>query len=331
MKTPRAFSLLEMMVAMALAGIIAASAIGAGTAINRVMVDSRRRVVVWDEAKRVEEALLSRVQEAGGDPLAAFQSVIVEDSCVADASRGLPDCFGADRITIISARADVPSCDVEASGATLRVDAADPCCITPDFTGPAILVLPNEVVTRSLHNPNVPSCHVTAPPGQGNPVPKTLTNGTKGTLALVTMETIFPRRKGATNEYELLVWRDAGSPGNNKVDVGELQLFADRIYDFQIALGFDSNPEDNDVVDTNSSTDEWLGNAEAIPPSLPPSIAASQLRMIDIAVAVGVPAERFTDQPVKLLNRATPISPSNIYLAATRGQVTFRNLNISVP
>ena len=328
MKRHRAFSLLEMMVAMALAGIIAASAIGAGTAINRVMVDSRRRVVVWDEAKRVEEALLSRVQEAGGDPLAAFQSVIVEDNCAADAARNLPDCFGADRITIVTTRADVPSCKVVALGATLRGDPPSTCCITSAFTGPALVVRPDKFITVSLHNPNIPSCQVTAPPGQGNPTPQSLIDGT---LALVTIETIFPRRKGANGEYELLVWKDAGTPGNGRVDPDELQLFADRIYDFQIALGYDSSPEDSDVVDTTSSSDEWLGNAEPIPATLPTSMVSSQLRMIDIAVVVGVPAERFTDNPVKLHNRAVAVQPNKIYLAATRGQVTFRSLNISVP
>ncbi len=329
MKQHRAFSLIEMMVAMAIAGIIAASAIGAGMAINRVMVDTRRRVVVWDEAKRVEEALLSRVQEAGGDPMAAYQSVFVEDNCVADPVRNLPGCAGADRITIVTARPGFPSCDVTNVGVVLKGVASPPCCLTTDFTGAAVLVKKDgSVVTLSLHSPNTSSCQVNAPPGQGNPGPAALGDGQ---LALITTQTIFPRLKGATGEYELMLWTDKGSPGNGKVDASELQLFADRVFDFQIALGYDTNPEDGDVVDTNSTTDEWLGNAEAIPATIPASIAASQLRMVDFAVAVGAPAERFTDQPVQLLNRATAIQPANIYLAATRGQVTFRNLNISVP
>ena len=322
---------MEMMVAMSMAGIIGAAAIGAGMMLNRSMVDTRRRAVVWDEAKRVEEALLSKVQEAGGDPMASFQSIFVEDNCAADPTRLLPACAGADRITIVSAKAGSPVCAVEVNGANL-MGTESPCCITGAMTGPAIFVRADGVaITLSLHSPNTSSCQVGAPPGQGNPVPPALGGtGTKGHLALTTVETLFPRLKGA-GEYELIQWIDTGAPGNGRADGAELRLIADRIYDFQLALGYDGNPEDGEVLDANSSTDEWIGNAEAVGASLPSPLVASQLRMIDIAVAVGTPAQMFTNQPVQLLNRSAPINPTGIYLAATRGQVAFRNLNISVP
>jgi prepilin-type N-terminal cleavage/methylation domain-containing protein len=335
MTTPlhhRGFTLVEMMVAMAMAGVLAASALGAGMAIHNVLVDTRRRVVVWDEAKRVEEALLSRVQEAGGDPMAAADSIIVEDNCAADPTRLLPACAGADRITIMSAPASTPSCRVDPVGTTLR-DPQHPttCCITAAFAGPAVLLADDgDVITLDLHSPNVASCQVTAPMGQGNPGPKTLKPGVLALLGPGNIETIFPRSKGANGEYELMVWKDAGTPGNGRVDPNELELFADRLYDFQIALGYDSNPEDGDVVDTNSATDEWIGNAEVVGATLPTGVARSQLRMIDLAIAIGVPSSRF-NTPVQLLNRTAPIAPTNTYLAATRGQVGFRNLNLSVP
>jgi prepilin-type N-terminal cleavage/methylation domain-containing protein len=60
MRHTRAFSLLEMVVALAMSAVIAAAAVAAGAAINSVMGDNRRRAVVWDETKRLEEALLSR-------------------------------------------------------------------------------------------------------------------------------------------------------------------------------------------------------------------------------------------------------------------------------
>lgn len=326
----RGFSLLEMMVAMAMAGVLAASAIGAGMAIHNVLADTRHRVVVWDEAKRLEEALLSRVQEAGGDPMAAYQSVIVEDNCVADAARLLPTCAGADRLTILSARAGTKTCEVNPVGATLKdtTTSPAPCCIDATFVGPAVLLaFDGDVVSLDLHSPNTSSCQVTAPMGQGNPSPKALKPGVLAMLGNV--ETIFPRSKGSNGEYELMVWTDVGSPGNGQVDATELQLFADRVYDFQIALGYDSSPEDGDVVDANSSTDEWVGNAEAVT-GLPTGVSASQLRMIDIAVAIGVPSSR-VNTSAQLLNRSTPVAPVDVYLAATRGQVGFRNLNLSVP
>lgn len=328
----RGFTLLEMMVAMALAGVLAASALGAGMAIHNVLVDTRRRVVVWDEAKRVEEALLSHVQEAGGDPMAAADSIIVEDNCLADPTRLLPDCAGADRITIMRTSASSASCTVTPSGTTLKDTTVGPapCCIDASFVGPAVLLaFDGDVITLNLHSPNTSSCQVVAPRGQGNPGTPALKPGVLALLGAGNIETIFPRSKGTNGEYELLVWKDVGAPPNGRVDPDELELFADRLWDFQIALGYDSSPEDGDVVDNNSNSDEWVGNAEVVS-GLPTGVSRSQLRMIDIAVAVGVPSSRF-NSPVQLLNRTAPLTPNNVYLAATRGQVGFRNLNLSVP
>ena len=327
----RGFTLIEVLVTLVIASIVAATAVSAGAVINRILTDTRRHAVTWSEVKRIEEALLSRVQQAGGDPMAAYQSVIVEDNCGADPARLLPGCDGADRLTILAVRSDLPSCTVTASGVVLKgtATAPAPCCITTDFVGPAVLIKNDgSVVTLSLHNPNTSACQVNAPAGQGNPGPVVLGDGI---LALITSETLFPRRVSADGEYELLLWRDKGAPGNNKVDADEVQVFADRLWDFQVALGFDGSPEDGDVVDTNSTTDEWLGNAEPIPALLSSVVAPSQLRMIDIAIIVGVRSERAAVVPIKLLNRATAVAPPGVYLAATRGQVGFRNLNISVP
>ena len=52
MKT-RAFSLVELMIALAMATAISAAALMASAQIGRVMSDTRRRVIVLDEAKRI--------------------------------------------------------------------------------------------------------------------------------------------------------------------------------------------------------------------------------------------------------------------------------------
>lgn len=332
----RAFSLMELMVALVLAGIIGGIAVGAGMNINRALVDTRRRAVVWDETKRLEEALLSRVQEAGGDPLAPHQAIVVEDNCTADGTRGLPDCAGADRLTVFTVK-PIRTCAVIATGAVLKAGPADSdaCCVEPGadplaFEGQAALLIPTTVgapaISVFLHTVNGASCQVDAPPGQGNVLPTALVNGT---LALVDVRTIFPEKHGA--EYHLMQWVDVGAPANGSLDPGEAQLIADRVFDFQIALGYDGNPEDGDIVDNGNNSDEWAANAVGETGAIPAPATADQLRMIDIAIVVGVKANGFNTQSIRLLNRATPVTVPGFYLAATRGQVGFRNLNVSVP
>jgi type II secretory pathway pseudopilin PulG len=333
----RAFTLLEMAVSLAMAGAIAAVAVGAGMHVNRALVETRRRSQVWDEAKRLEEAVLSLVQEAGGDPMPAWASVFVEDACDEDVDRKLPSCDGADRITVLSAEPNRPICRVQVSGATLQavVSGSGTCCLagfSGSTTASAVLMTDaNEAVTATLTSLNLSSCSAVAAPGHGNPTPGTFADGR---LALMRAVTLFPRRKAGTDkEYELMAWVDRGVPGtppDGEVGEGELVLIADRVFDFQIALGYDHNPEDGDVVENGSTTDEFFGNAEAVAPSSAPFVR-DQLRMIDVAVAVGTPGDRFTGEPFRLHNRSQPLTIAGHYVAIARGQVAFRNLNVSLP
>jgi prepilin-type N-terminal cleavage/methylation domain-containing protein len=332
------FTLIELAVSLAMAGIIALVAVGAGMQVNRALVETRRRAVVWDEAKRLEEALLSTVREAGGDPMAAWQSVIVEDNCAANGDRNLPSCNGADRLTVLSAEPARPACTVQVTGATLVGSPSSPCCLdgfSGSTTAAAVLVTEDKrVFTLTLTSLDRPNCRVNIQPGQGNPTPSTVGTGSRGQVALMRPVTIFPRQKTDSSEYELLRWTDLGTPAtpaNGVADEGEVQLVADRVYDFQIALGYDGNPENGDVLDNGTNADELFGNAEAIPATLPTPFVADQLRTIDIAIAVGAPADRFTGKAFRLHNRASALAPAGVYVAVTRGQVAFRNLNVSLP
>ncbi|MDP2342532.1 MAG: prepilin-type N-terminal cleavage/methylation domain-containing protein [Deltaproteobacteria bacterium] len=334
----RGFTLLELMVAMAIATIIGAAAVGAGMLLNRVMVDTRKRAVLWDEAKRLEEAMLSQLQEAGGDPLRPHEAILVENNC--GARDGMPSCDGADRITITRSRIGLPPCKVSGtSGANLDVDAVSGvCCLfmaadgSPLATSPweqrAALLLRADgtLVSLNLHNATNGTCKVNAPPGQGNPNPKLLS---AGTLVAVEAVTIYPSPQGSTGEYQLVQWIDGpigGVVGNGTVDPSEILLIADHVYDFQVALGYDGNPENGESIDVASTSDEWLGNAAG--DALNPVISLDQLRMIGIGIAVGVPSGRTIG--AQLLDGPVRTRPG-IYMATTRGSVMMRNLNIALP
>ena len=76
----RGFTLMEAMVALAMAGVIIAGASSAVMAINRNVAEQGRRAAAWDEAKRLEEFLIARMQGAGGGEVRPFASVLVEDA-----------------------------------------------------------------------------------------------------------------------------------------------------------------------------------------------------------------------------------------------------------
>lgn len=331
----RAFTLIELLVAMAIATIIAAVAVGAGMLLNRTMVDTRKRAAVWDEAKRLEEAMLSQLQEAGGDPLRPHQAILVENDCTA--RDGMPTCFGADRINITRARPGLPACKVSGnSGANLNVDAlSGVCCLFIDETGAtvstspwerqaALLVKPDGSV-EALHLHTASDCKINAPKGQGNPGVPALG---AGTLVAVEVVTIFPMRQPG-GDYQLAQWIDASvgaAVPNGVVDPDELLLIADRVFDFQVALGFDGAPEDGEVIDLGTNADEWFGNASG--DALPSSVSPDQLRMVGVGIVVGTRSDRARSAQVL---DGGPKSIPGMYLATTRGTVMMRNLNIALP
>jgi prepilin-type N-terminal cleavage/methylation domain-containing protein len=337
----RAFTLLELAVSMAIATIIGAAAVGAGMLLNRIMVDTRKRAVLWDEAKRLEETMLSQLQEAGGDPLRPHESILVENNC--GARDGMPPCFGADRITITRARPNVPKCKVTgAGGAVLNVERdaiTGVCCLFSNINGGAVATSPFERVSAvlvrdngsvqsiNLHNASEPPCNVNAPRGQGNPASLSLG---PGTLVAVDAVTLYPARQSSvTGEYQLIQWTDApegAAVGDGVVDPSEILLVAERVFDFQVALGYDGNPENGEAIDLASASDEWFGNAGG--DALPAVITPDQLRMIAVGIVVGTPSGRVVGAQV--LDGPARSAPG-FYMATTRGSVMLRNLNIALP
>lgn len=333
----RAFTLLEMMIAMAMAGIIAAAGLASGMFINRNLVESRKRLALRDEAKRLEEALLTIVQQAGGDPLRPHQAIVVENNgCPAHS--GLPACpTNVDRLTISSADETLPACKVVGvSGDNLDIIPSGPnaCCLRPtspassEFEGRNAFLLRDDgvLVPLKLHNVHG-GCFVNVPPGLGNPPVSDL--GT-GTLVAVDTRVLFtqpdPDLAGA---LQLIEWRDQGtptSPPDDLVQTEELTLVADHVFDFQVALGYDGDG-DGSVDDTGSTTDEWASTV--VGDALPGTISDDELRMIGIGVIVGGPMQS-GGSPTRVYDGDTH-TPAGVYTVATQSKVAIRNLNVSVP
>jgi prepilin-type N-terminal cleavage/methylation domain-containing protein len=352
---PRAFTLMELMVAMAMAAAIGTAAVMAGVQMQRTMTATRKHVVVWDEAKRVEEALLTLLQEAGGSPLTPATAIDIEqNTCAAIVGEvTIPACNGQDRVRITNVQATyqqttgvlapLPVCRVTgANGVVLDIatDAAGCSCLFPENpTGKGnvdderspwerrqgLLVRDNgDVVELNLHETKA-GCRVNAPGASPGDLGA-------GKLVAITRRIVFtvpdPNQAGALQIQTWLDQRQGLVAPDSIPQANEVELFADNVYGFQLAEGFDGGG-DGTVVDANSTTDDWVGN---VPNDTQPAAISDDglLRMIGVAVIVGRRSDQFAGETRRIYN-GDPVTVPGVYLVEAQSKVALRNLNISVP
>lgn len=353
----RGFSLIEMMAALVIAAVIVAGATGAVMTINRIVVDTSRRAVALDEAKRLEEYLTVLAQGAGGGAVRPHAALLVENAggdeppAVPPSTGGmgcreidgLPDCDaadqGADRLTVMTLVAGFPACAVTGvTGVNLNVGAGASSCCLEDATGgldawdgrQALIVGSANVASVVLNSPNSsgPNCKTNAPPGQGSGLlPAALAAvGYPATMVVVEARTLFVDRAS----HEMKFWTDAN--GNGDADDDELTVVHDGVYDLQVALGFDGLPEDGILDDTAANDDEFLFNhaTDALFPGNGnyAGVTRSQLRMLQVGVAVGTPSEVSGANAVQLLDRAAPLSVADVHLVPAVSKAFLRNLAV---
>jgi Prokaryotic N-terminal methylation motif len=343
-KRARAFTLIETMIALAIALAIVTAGISAVMNINTLVVDTRKRAEAWDEAKRLGEFLVSSLQSAGGGIIRPAAAIALEDNCAA--RDGLPACMGSDRVTIMRSIPGRPACPVTQVGASVVlqgvIDGSGVCCFdtgTDPVTGmalgastfegvQALLVGDNgTVISIYLHN-RAGGCMVNAPPGQGAGVlGSDIATAAPGTLVAVEAQTLY--LDVAT--HTLRRWVDV-APADGALVGSETTSLNDITYDFQVALAYDTNPEDGRIADGPSTLDEWLGNAggdSALGAAGAfQQTSEEQLRAVEVGVAVGVRAQR-ANNVVTLLN-GPPVQIPGIYLAQTQARAFLRNLNLFV-
>jgi len=356
----RAFTLMELMVAMAMTAAIGAAAVMGGMNIRRTMAATQQHIGVWDEAKRVEESLLTVLQEAGGSPLTPARAIrIDQNSCLPIVGAvTIPACSGQDRMEVTNvqrtfqappacgfcaAEPIVPLSPCTVTGTTgvvlqIATDAASLCsCLFPanpvgkgaadDERSPyerrkALLVKTDGTVLEVNLRETKAGCSVNAPGATGlGP----------GTLIPISRHLYFtapdPANPGA---LQIQVWRDGRQgldPPNGTPEENEISLFADRVYAFQVARGLDFGA-DGTITDANSAGDDWFGNA--VGDAVPATSDDHLLRMIGVGIIVGARSERFTNQSRRIYDGPL-VNPAGVYLVETQSKVGLRNLNISLP
>jgi hypothetical protein len=352
MNRAAAFTLMELAVAIAMAGVVVGVGTMAGMHINGTLIQSRRELGLADQAKRLEEAILGLVQEAGGDPLTPAMAIRLEQGrCGA---QGGTAC-AHDRITIVrtdsgdgAAEKPLPVCRVTSSGTMdfQVVTVAGVCCLFPDYElGVDPLPVPggvnNEATRYSKRNAifitdlgvahdvrlgqTKAGCQIAA--ASSSPAAAFTT----GILVPVNRQVIFARADPSIpSAVQLVRWRDVGDATNGPdgvANVSEFDLLADRVFSFQMALGYDGPPLDGNVEDSNSASDDWVGTISA--DARPAALTDDQLRMVGVGLIVGVPRRGHTGS-ARVYDSGS-VTVANTFLKVVQSKVGIRNLDISLP
>jgi len=149
MVSRRAFTLLEMSVALAVAGVITAAALTATVSIQRSFTTMRKRVTQADELRVTAEFVLERLRLAGGGLIRPWQAISV--SCANDPLHGMPTCDAGKhqrRVHLLELESVGQGVIAAVSGTTITVKAPGGVCpltAANGYVGPTpVVIVPAE-------------------------------------------------------------------------------------------------------------------------------------------------------------------------------------------
>lgn len=327
----RGFSLIEVAVASAIAGVIGVAAISTFAALNRQLAQLQRENVANDVAKSTIDALVSRLQSVGGGPVRPHMAIWVENAGDAardavfkpllprprDTGRDAPD-----RITYATALSDRTTCTIKALTATSVTGeiGAQGCCLEQLFKGEAAV---NAYLVSGTNHQQVAMLRPVACVSVTTPGPLAKINSapaapvasyTGGLIAVVDVKTLYLNedrelREFVQEPFSLLALKN-----------GDSKLVCSDVFDFQAQLGFDSNG-DGRIQDTNSTGDEWAFNV----PSENDTFVPADLRMAGVSVIVGEAQVIKQPSTVSIVGN-TPMTRVNYFLRSATGRASFRNI-----
>jgi hypothetical protein len=286
--------LIEAMVTLAMASIVAAAAAGAISLVTRAVASTRVTITVTSNLASSVQFISRDIENAGGQGLPGAAGIIVEnDTC--PARDGLPACGGTDRVTVFAALADMPICALREGS---RPNAFSfqyiqgGCCFPSTVVGdPVIGVV---MLTRSngafrpavaegiagavcefeLRDALPPTLYLNDPDPavHASIAPTDFTPFVNASATLVTMRTFWLD----TATHQLRVRNGVASSSEG--------LVADEIYDLQLALGLDV---DGDRIVSDS---EWAFRGGPGAASNPFATRRFAPREVLVSVVQGVPS-----------------------------------------
>ncbi|MCP4499437.1 MAG: prepilin-type N-terminal cleavage/methylation domain-containing protein [Deltaproteobacteria bacterium] len=328
------FTLIEMMASLAIGSITITVGFSAVTSIHRNTIQIARTVEVEDMAKVMAEYMVSEAQGVGGGFLRPWASVaVVEDDA------------NGDTLYLFQLN-DNMSCGVTSqNGQTLSLaDKSGNCdCLrdggadnTAAWIGRNVIVMSEgegEWLTALVTNANTASCKLTfnkgSAAGNANFNSTFESNGKWPGGGVAAVQTLKYWVDNSTHELM------------NSVNGGTAKVLAPDIYDMQVSMGWDSNPQNGICFQDGSDTDEWIGNSPADINNTemgnrpgndnrgglkrPPNTDYKDLRQLEIGLIVGVKAGR--TESAQILDGTTK-QETGIYMKGIVSRATFRNSNI---
>ncbi len=328
----RGFTLIEMMIALAISAVTIAVASSVAVSIGRTVAKTTKGVEADSEAKMLTEYLGSQMHGVGGATLRPWGSVRVING-----PAGTPDELIIteldDDINLDCGIAEHPGTSIAGNvKMTTTIDEddsssspAETCCFEGlALTGREVVITDEDGVNweqATIAGATEGNCRINFSASTANP-----TNRSFGAASTIDFD----------NGSILLVntrrfWLD----GNEELKVDETLsdgvttevLLSNRVRDFQASLGYDVNPRDGRVGSSNDTNDEWLFNApgDAMGSGGLAGALTQDLRRVAVGVVVYVPVqEGGVTSDAQILDGQTHSSTTEFFRGAV-SYLTFRN------
>jgi prepilin-type N-terminal cleavage/methylation domain-containing protein len=116
----RAFTLLELSIALAMAGIVVAAAAATGVTVSRILKLEAKKSHADADSRRLVDFVLSNLQAVGGGPVRPWMAAWVEpQNCLARPNGSLGACDGRnDRLTLVDVDFNRGSCTMQSMTST---------------------------------------------------------------------------------------------------------------------------------------------------------------------------------------------------------------------
>lgn len=333
----RGFTMIEMLVALAISGVVAAAAIMAFVSLARATRRIEQQAHADDEVKVLTDVIMTRVQQAGGGQLRPWMVLEVDDNqglaCQTPLTLGavtLPACdlsgSNSDRLHVVIG-ADATQCTINTvvpstNAITQARSPTASCCVNAtDFDDRSLVLVGADgslaagqwTTSFCTHvDPGNCACNTTpalngyaSPLVQAGTVPNLLDGGV---MMPGTTLTYFLDHTTGILSYV------SDEDNDGVVEVSEL---ADHVADFQVQLGFDTDGDQ--VADLYSNGYPTGAGAPA----------RSQLRSIRLGIMIAAPVPtRDTPSSATLLNGGAITHARGVYLRKVQTTATLRNLDL---
>jgi prepilin-type N-terminal cleavage/methylation domain-containing protein len=354
----RAFTLLELSIALAMAGIVVAAAAATGVTVSRILKLEAKKSHADADSRRLVDFLLTNIQAVGGGPVRPWMATWLESqNCPARPNGSLGPCDGRnDRLTLVDVDPGRRTCTMVSMTSSQIVfegpdSATGLCCFhwpgLPPGTGqdqyegqPLMIVTGRDrwavhIGSGDISTPGTcvygltgvdPLQGWTGTPGNA-PVPSA-TFGNGSSVTPVVIRTLFVESDGAGAPRlpRLVEWQDGAVDGtsNGEIDTGEVRLVFPGVVSFHAALGYDSAPVDGAITTTGGTTDEWFGNATG---DTLTGLRAVDLRMAEVGVVTAVGAVEPGPRTFQVLDGGA-ITSDRLMLRRAASRTYLRNVAV---